>query len=121
MEYTDVLIFDEEILLGHLFNLKKSSYIQLEKYEEYGEKRLSFLNENDKEIVQQLSYEEKKKRNHHLIKRGALFEISETLNYKLNLIVGYLAELHTKDEYYIERCLQDGKSYFMKNGRKYNE
>ncbi|MGL5209355.1 hypothetical protein [Cetobacterium sp.] len=121
MEYTDVLVFDEETLLGHLFNLKKVNYIEIEKYEKYGEKRLAFIEDNDREAVKGLSYEEKKKRNHLLIMRGALFEIAEALNYKLNLVIGFLAELHLKNENYKIKCYQEGKIYFMKNGRKYNE
>ncbi|WP_047381375.1 hypothetical protein, partial [Cetobacterium sp. ZWU0022] len=59
MEYTDVLVFDEETLLGHLFNLKKVNYIEIEKYEKYGEKRLTFIEDNDREAIKGLSYEEK--------------------------------------------------------------
>ena len=115
-ELTNTILYDENILLGHLFNFKNLNGIELDVLKKNGEKTFEDLKNHDRKMVLHLSSEEKKARNHKLISVGALFEITNTMNFNLGLLIGFVDSLHSKNSYYITQCELDGKLYFLKKG-----
>lgn len=118
LEITDLFIYEQEVILGHLFNFKKVAPIIYPKLKETGAKILKKLDNHDNDIVLGLSTDEKKARNHKLITYGALFEIAGLTNINLAILIGYAEQLHTENQYYFTRCYQDGKIYFLKKKEK---
>lgn len=114
LEITDLFIYEQEIILGHLFNFKKITPITYTKLKEIGSETLKKLDEYDDNIVLSLSTDEKKARNHKLISYGALFEIADLININLAILIGYAEQLHSENQHYFTRCYQDGKIYFIK-------
>lgn len=114
LEITDLFIYEQEIILGHLFNFKKITPITYTKLKEIGSEILKKLDEYDDNIVLSLSTDEKKARNHKLISYGALFEIADLININLAILIGYAEQLHSENQHYFTRCYQDGKIYFIK-------
>ena len=112
-EITNTILYDENILLGHLFNFKKLNMIELDSLKKDGEKTFEELKIHDKKMILHLSSEEKRARNHKLISIGALFEIAEITNINLGLLIGFVNSLHSKNNYYLTQCELDGKLYFI--------
>lgn len=115
-EITNTILYDENILLGHLFNFKKLNMIELDSLKKDGEKTFEELKIHDKKMILHLSSEEKRARNHKLISIGALFEIAEITNVNLGLLIGFVNSLHSKKNYYLTQCELDGKLYFLRKG-----
>jgi hypothetical protein len=115
-EITNTILYDENILLGHLFNFKNLNIIEIDLLKKNGEKTFEDLKNHDRKMVLNLSTEEKKARNHKLISVGALFEITNTMNFNLGLLIGFVDSLHSKNSYYLTQCELDGKLYFLKKG-----
>lgn len=59
-EITNTILYDENILLGHLFNFKKLNIIELDSLKKDGEKTFEMLKIHDKKMILHLSSEEKK-------------------------------------------------------------
>ena len=91
-------------------------HIQLEIIKFNGNKILAeiSIDTHDKKEVIFLSRDERKARNHKLISLGALFEMTNTEYYPLNVQVGYIESLHLLDEeqgaYYKEK----GNNFMIK-------
>lgn len=126
-EITLTEMYSVEIIVGHLLELNnKENEIEYFKY--LGEKILSEISieKHDQKEVLLLDREEKKKRNHKLISLGALFEMTEKLNYPLATQVGYIDSLHSSTNTEMKIKEEKGKKYiekrrFQKNERKYVE
>ena len=115
-EITNTILYDENVLLGHLFNFKILNGIELDFFKREGEKIFKNLEEHDKKVVSYLSTEERKARNHKLISIGALFEITNIMDKNLAILIGFVNSLHSKDQYYLNQCELDGKLYFLRKG-----
>lgn len=89
-----------------------------EKFKLYGEEILKEIDRHDEEVISTLTREEKKARNHKLITYGALFEIAGVTEVNLAIMLGYLDRLHGKENTYRNFCYQEGRLYFLKNGKK---
>ncbi|MDO4689824.1 MAG: hypothetical protein Q4A58_00820 [Fusobacterium sp.] len=119
--------YSTEVIVGHLLELNnKENEIEYFKY--LGEKILSEISieKHDQKEVLFLDREEKKKRNHKLISLGALFEMTERLDYPLAVQIGYIDSLHSSTDTEMKVKEEKGKKYiekrrFLKNGRKYLE
>ncbi|MEE0137723.1 conjugal transfer protein TraD [Fusobacterium ulcerans] len=118
LEVTQLFIYSQEIILGHLFQFKKVVPMDQEKFKLYGEEILKEIDRHDEEVISDLTKEEKKARNHRLITYGALFEIAGVTEVNLAVMLGYLDRLHGKENNYRNFCYQEGKIYFLKNEKK---
>lgn len=115
LEVTQLFIYSQEIILGHLFQFKKVIPVDQEKLKIYGEEILKEIDSHDEEVISTLTREEKKARNHKLITYGALFEIAGVTEVNLAVMLGYLDRLHGKENTYRNFCYQEGRIYFLKN------
>ena len=108
-EITLADIYSIELIVGYLSELKDKSQAELEIIKFNGNKILAeiSIDTHDKKAVIFLSRDERKARNHKLISLGALFEMTNTEYYPLNVQVGYIESLHLLDEeqgaYYKEK------------------
>ncbi|WP_339033056.1 hypothetical protein [Fusobacterium animalis] len=115
-EITLANIYSIELIVGYLSELKDKSQAELEIIKFNGNKILAeiSIDTHDKKEVIFLSRDERKARNHKLISLGALFEMTNTEYYPLNVQVGYIESLHLLDEeqgaYYKEK----GNNFMIK-------
>lgn len=115
-EITLANIYSIELIVGYLSELKDKSQTELEIIKFNGNKILAeiSIDTHDKKEVIFLSRDERKARNHKLISLGALFEMTNTEYYPLNVQVGYIESLHLLDEeqgaYYKEK----GNNFMIK-------
>ena len=115
-EITLADIYSIELIVGYLSELKDKSQAELEIIKFNGNKILAeiSIDTHDKKEVIFLSRDERKARNHKLISLGALFEMTNTEYYPLNVQVGYIENLHLLDEeqgaYYKEK----GNNFMIK-------
>ena len=115
-EITLANIYSIELIVGYLSELKDKSQAELEIIKFNGNKILAeiSIDTHDKKEVIFLSRDERKARNHKLISLGALFEMTNTDFYPLNIQVGYIESLHLLDEeeetYYKEK----GNNFILK-------
>jgi hypothetical protein len=115
-EITLADIYSIELIVGYLSELKDKSQAELEIIKFNGNKILAeiSIDTHDKKEVIFLSRDERKARNHKLISLGALFEMTNTEYYPLNVQVGYIESLHLLDEeqgaYYKEK----GNNFMIK-------
>lgn len=115
---TNTFEYEDNVILGHLFNFKNINIFEQQKLKEMGENFLKELDDYDSNIARSLSTKEKKARNHKLITVGALFEIANVTEVNLAILIGYINSLHDKKEYYLSQCKLNGKLYFLKGGTK---
>lgn len=119
-EITLADIYSIELIIGYLSELKNRSQAELEIIKFSGNKILTetSIEGHDKKEVIFLSRDERKARNHKLISLGALFEMTDTEFYPLNIQVGYIESMHLLDEeqkiYYKEK----GSNFILKRRLK---
>ena len=106
-------IYSIELIVGYLSELKDRSQAELEIIKFNGNKILAEISIDtyDKKEVIFLSRDERKARNHKLISLGALFEMTNTEYYPLNIQVGYIESLHLLDE--------EEKTYYKEKGNNF--
>ena len=106
-------IYSIELIVGYLSELKDRSQAELEIIKFNGNKILTEISIDtyDKKEVIFLSRDERKARNHKLISLGALFEMTNTEYYPLNIQVGYIESLHLLDE--------EEKTYYKEKGNNF--
>ena len=120
-EITLADIYSIELIVGYLSELKNKSQAELEIIKFSGNKILKevSIDTHDKKEVIFLSRDERKARNHKLISLGALFEMTNTEFYPLNIQVGYIESLHLLNDeqkiYYKEK----GSNFILK--RRFKE
>ena len=112
-EITLADIYSIELIVGYLSELKDRSQAELEIIKFNGNKILAEISIEtyDKKEVIFLSRDERKARNHKLISLGALFEMTNTEYYPLNIQVGYIESLHLLDE--------EEKTYYKEKGNNF--
>ena len=112
-EITLANIYSIELIVGYLSELKDKSQAELEIIKFNGNKILAeiSIDTHDKKEVIFLSRDERKARNHKLISLGALFEMTNTEYYPLNVQVGYIESLHLLDE--------EQKTYYKEKGNNF--
>jgi len=112
-EITLADIYSIELIVGYLSELKDKSQAELEIIKFNGNKILAeiSIDTHDKKEVIFLSRDERKARNHKLISLGALFEMTNTEYYPLNVQVGYIESLHLLDE--------EQKTYYKEKGNNF--
>ena len=112
-EITLADIYSIELIGGYLSELKDRSQAELEIIKFNGNKILTEISIDtyDKKEVIFLSRDERKARNHKLISLGALFEMTNTEYYPLNIQVGYIESLHLLDE--------EEKTYYKEKGNNF--
>lgn len=112
-EITLADIYSIELIVGYLSELKDRSQAELEIIKFNGNKILTEISIDtyDKKEVIFLSRDERKARNHKLISLGALFEMTNTEYYPLNIQVGYIESLHLLDE--------EEKTYYKEKGNNF--
>lgn len=119
-EITLADIYSIELIVGYLSELKGKTQAELEIIKFSGNKILTetSIEGHDKKEVIFLGRDERKARNHKLISLGALFEMTDTEFYPLNIQVGYIESMHLLDEeqkiYYKEK----GSNFILKRRLK---
>ena len=112
-EITLADIYSIELIVGYLSELKNKSQAELEIIKFSGNKILAeiSIDTHDKKEVIFLSRDERKARNYKLISLGALFEMTNTEFYPLNVQIGYIENLHLLDE--------EQKTYYKEKGNNF--
>lgn len=119
-EITLADIYSIELIIGYLSELKNRSQAELEIIKFSGNKILTetSIESHDKKEVIFLSRDERKARNHKLISLGALFEMTDTEFYPLNIQVGYIENLHLLDEKQKIHYKEKGNNFILKRRLK---
>ena len=109
-------MYSTELIIGYLSELKNRTQAELEIIKFSGNKILAevSIDIHDKKEVIFLSRDERKARNHKLISLGALFEMTDTEFYPLNIQVGYIENLHLLDKEQETYYKEKGNNFILK-------